>query len=395
MSNHSVPVVRITEIQPHPNADRLEIVYVLGYQAISLKGQFQVGDLAIYIPPDSIVPEREEFSFVWERDGGGQPRNLVPGEPVPEKYRRVTAKKLRKEWSEGLLMPISIAHDLPSGKFLAEGDDVVERLGIEHWNPPEDQEEDREASIRQSKTRPRSLKGWFYFIKNWSVRILTLGYYDPWGNCGGSNEKAPKNTPPVYDVENFKHHKDVFVEGEEVVVTEKIHGSNARYLFVKNALWETGHLYAGSRKLWKSPTSSNIWRDVLAFNPEITRWLTDNPGYTLYGEVVPTQGGFEYGHKKIEPWLYVFDILTPKGDWLAYTDARPMTAGYSIDWVPLLYMGPYNFEKIESLVDGPTKTGGSNIREGVVIKTNPERHARGLGRVQLKIVSNKYLEKEQ
>ena len=390
MSNHAIPVVRINEILKHPNADQLGLVEIGGFQVVVRLEQFKPGDLAYYVPPDSIVPERPEFNFVWERDGSGQLRVLPEGEPVPERYRRVTVRKFRKEWSEGLLMPLGAWNEK-----LNEGDDIAERLGITHWNPPEDQEEDREASIRQSKTRPRSLKGWFYFIKNWSVRILTLGYYDPWGNCGGSNEKAPRNTPPVYDVENFKHHKDVFVEGEEVVVTEKIHGSNARYLFAKSNLFETGHLYAGSRKLWKSPTSSNIWRDVLAFNPEITRWLTDNPGYTLYGEVVPTQGGFEYGHKKTEPWLYVFDILTPKGEWLAYTDARPMTAGYSIDWVPLLYMGPYNFEKIESLVDGPTKTGGSNIREGVVIKTNPERHARGLGRVQLKIVSNKYLEKEQ
>jgi len=393
LSTHNIPVVKIEEIQPHPNADRLELVFVLGYQVVVQKGQFKIGDLAIYIPPDSIVPERPEFSFVWEKDGSGQPRNLPEGVSVPEKYRRITVKKLRKEWSEGLLMPISIAHDLPSGKFLTEGDDVAERLGIEHWNPPDDPEvAAREASVRQSKTMPRSLKGWYYFLKNWSLRLLSLGFYDPWGNTGGGNEKAPRNTPPVYDVENLKNYADVFVPGEQVVVTEKIHGSNARYLY--QASFGSGHVYAGSRQLWKSPTSNSIWREVLKFNPEIERWLRDNPGYTLYGEVVPTQGGFEYGHKKTEPWFYAFDILSPEGKWLNYSDARPMTAGYDIEWVPLLYMGPYDAERIQSHVDGPTRTGANHIREGVVIKTDPERHAHGLGRVQLKLVSNEYLKKE-
>ena len=391
MSNHSVPVVRINEILKHPNADQLGLVEIGGFQVVVRLEQFQPGDLAVYIPPDSIVPEISQFQFVWERDGSGQPRALVPGEPVPEKYRRVTVRKFRKEWSEGLLMPISSFGALNT--LTPEGTDVAEIIGVTHWNPPDDPEvAAREASVRQSKTMPRSLNGWYYFLKNWSLRILSLGFYDPWGNTGGGNEKAPRNTPPVYDVENLKNYADVFVPGEQVVVTEKIHGSNARYLY--QASFGSGHVYAGSRQLWKSPTSNSIWREVLKFNPEIERWLRDNPGYTLYGEVVPTQGGFEYGHKKTEPWFYAFDILSPEGKWLNYSDARPMTAGYDIEWVPLLYMGPYDAERIQSHVDGPTRTGANHIREGVVIKTDPERHAHGLGRVQLKLVSNEYLKKE-
>ena len=36
----------------------------------------------------------------------------------------------------------------------------------------------------------------------------------------------------------------------------------------------------------------------------------------------------------------------------------------------------------------------ANIREGVVITPLIERHVRGLGRLQLKLVSNAYLEKD-
>ena len=419
MSQHQAKVVRITEILKHPNADSLGLVEIGGFQVVVRLDQFKPGDLAIYIEPDSVVPEIPQFKFVWEWDGAGNLREWKESEqPVPEKWRRITVRKFRKEWSEGLLMAVTDFPELWSesreynqedagGSLLCtfEGDDVAELLGITHWNPPEDQEEgDRDPSIKQSRTRPKSLKGWIYFLKNWAIKIITLGQYDPWDNCGGTNEKAPKNTPPIYDVENFKHYQDVFVPaydtpegtvpGERVVVTEKIHGSNGRFLFQPDLLGG-GRMYAGSRKLWKKAGSTNIWRKILETNPDIMRWCVANPNYTLYGEAVPTQGGFEYGHKKEEPHLYVFDIRTPDGHWVTYTDARQMTGGYDIEWAPLLYHGPYDLEKILPLVDGKTKTGANHIREGVVIRTEPERHVRGLGRVQLKIVSNKYLEKEQ
>lgn len=62
--------------------------------------------------------------------------------------------------------------------------------------------------------------------------------------------------------------------------------------------------------------------------------------------------------------------------------------------VPLLYRGPFNLAVIKSFVDGNSVIGGAkHIREGIVVKADPERVARGLGRAQLKLVSNVYLEK--
>jgi len=65
------------------------------------------------------------------------------------------------------------------------------------------------------------------------------------------------------------------------------------------------------------------------------------------------------------------------------------------EWVPILYRGPFDLEKILSLVDGPSMVhGAKHMREGIVIRPVVEREARNLGRVQLKIVSNKFLEKD-
>ena len=54
-STHRVNIVRIDEVLPHPNADTLGIVYIGGYQVVVKLDDFKVGDLAIYIQPDTIV----------------------------------------------------------------------------------------------------------------------------------------------------------------------------------------------------------------------------------------------------------------------------------------------------------------------------------------------------
>jgi hypothetical protein len=40
-SNHQANVVRIGEILPHPNADKLELTMVGGYQVVIGKGNFK------------------------------------------------------------------------------------------------------------------------------------------------------------------------------------------------------------------------------------------------------------------------------------------------------------------------------------------------------------------
>lgn len=64
-------------------------------------------------------------------------------------------------------------------------------------------------------------------------------------------------------------------------------------------------------------------------------------------------------------------------------------------WVPVLYTGPFDWEVIKTLVDGPTTVpGAKGIREGIVIRPLKERHVRGLGRLILKVVSSEFLLKD-
>ena len=57
MAEFTVPVVQIVSISPIENADAIEVAQVLDYRCVVKKGEYQVGDLAVYIPEAAIVPE--------------------------------------------------------------------------------------------------------------------------------------------------------------------------------------------------------------------------------------------------------------------------------------------------------------------------------------------------
>lgn len=112
----------IKQVRAHPNADRLDLVKVLGYQCVTQKGLYKEGDIVIYIQPDSILPE----------------------EPWAEEYRkyspkRIKAVKLRFEWSEGIIVSKDLVKDVIDTSIFNEsqiGLDVSEMLNIKHYEPP-------------------------------------------------------------------------------------------------------------------------------------------------------------------------------------------------------------------------------------------------------------------
>lgn len=113
MSEFHVEVVRLGKIETHPNADLLEITRVHGgYPCILKKGDFKEGDLAVYIPIDTTLPDVEMFAFLDAKD-----------------RKRLRAKRLRGVFSMGL-----VVHALPD---MVEGQDVAERLGIVKYEAPE------------------------------------------------------------------------------------------------------------------------------------------------------------------------------------------------------------------------------------------------------------------
>jgi len=115
-------IEKLISVEPHPNADRLDLVKVLGYQCVTERGLHKAGDVIIYIQPDSVLPEDAEWAESY--------RKYSP--------KRIKAVKLRGEWSEGIIVKLS---QIPALAALSRaedrvGEDVAERIGATHYEPP-------------------------------------------------------------------------------------------------------------------------------------------------------------------------------------------------------------------------------------------------------------------
>lgn len=124
-------IEKIVAVKDHPNADRLDLVQILGYQCVAQKGLYVGGETIVYIKPDSVLPE-EPWAESWKK--------LAPS--------RIRAIKLRDEWSEGIIVPFDLlpAKIVDQLKTLSIGDNVSELLNIQHYVPKEPQDLDALSS---------------------------------------------------------------------------------------------------------------------------------------------------------------------------------------------------------------------------------------------------------
>jgi RNA ligase (TIGR02306 family) len=152
--NKDATLELIGEVKAHPDADRLDLVKILGFQCVTQKGLYKGGELVVYIRPDA----------------------LLPVEPWTEEYRkyspkRIKAVKLRGEWSEGIIVPIEI---LPqevqaklSQRFAPEGEgigsDVSDILGVTHYEPPAPQDLKAKGGLPYGipKTDEERFENWY------------------------------------------------------------------------------------------------------------------------------------------------------------------------------------------------------------------------------------------
>ena len=221
-----------------------------------------------------------------------------------------------------------------------------------------------------------------------AAEALGVIHYEPTFEDTGENEPAPENIfRQSYDIENFNNYGPLLQPGEEVVVTEKIHGQNARFV------WRNDRLYCGSRTDWKREHSESTFWIAIKNHPEIVEFLKANTDCMVYGEVYGNQRKYKYGLTKDKARICVFDIIRGN-QWLSYDEFARLVAEWNMPTAPFVYRGPFDESKLRELAEGESLVpGAGHIREGIVIKPIIERTTPELGRVQLKMISNKYLTK--
>lgn len=209
MAKFEVKVVRINDVKDHPNADRLSLIKIGGYNVISAKMEngdhrYKVGDLVVYVPENSLVPEYLLKKGFWDEKKG---IGFLAG-PLGNRVKPVT---LRGILSEGIIFPTIMLYN--------SAGNAAEVLGISKSTFTRWLELHEECAVVGDNdelmvvTEGTDVSEFLNIVK-WEPEVPTNMAGDIVGHIG----------PVRYDIENIKKYNQVFVEGEMVYMTEKLHG---------------------------------------------------------------------------------------------------------------------------------------------------------------------------
>lgn len=369
--NFKVPVTIIREIKPHSNAEKLELATIYGFQVIVPKGVYKANDVIVYAPVDSILPSKLESIL------------FAPDAKVKLHKGRIRQIKLRGLASQGMVINPSdvmelIADYAKANKMkeikIEPEQDLATILGITKYdpNPPSEQK----AAVKRNKPKENPL-------------------FHKYGGC-----------------ENIKWQPDFF-QGLEVVVQEKLHGTNARYGLLPNkpnTLWKkflnllnllpkTEYTYGSNNVQLQSKGYTGYYDDNYYAKMGRTYGLDKKIplGYTIYGEIIGPgiQANYHYGLPEGRHDLVMFDAKFYDGEktrWLNPDEVTKLADSLGLKTVPELYRGPYDLEKIKEMAKGDSVYAPSQkVREGVVIKSVTEYHDEYHGKKARKLISEDYL----
>lgn len=342
---------KIDALNPIEGADAIEAATIGGWKVVVKKGEFTVGDLAVYCEIDSWIPT-ELAPFLSK---GKEPRVYegIRGE-------RLRTVKLRGQLSQGLLLPVFndvtgtylMIYTDETGEYsltVAEGDDVSEALGIVKWEMP----------------------------MNAQLAGMARGNFP---------SQIPKTDQER--VQNLKREiAQAAKDGLEFEVTEKLEGSSMTVYLID------GEFGVCSRNLdLKEEGGTTFWE--VARRDDIEgkmRAVPTGGDFAIQGELIGPgiQGNI---YKLSRPEFRVFDVYNISGGfYMNPADRRALIAMMGLLHVPvmmtsLLLVVDKSVEDILQWADAKSVMGDITgpWREGIVFKQVD-------GGMTFKAISNKYL----
>lgn len=338
-------VSKISLMFPIEGADKIELAQVEGWTSIVQKGIHKVGDKVLCITTDAVIPD-----ILCEKWGVGS---------YLRKGNRVRTIRLKGAISECIFIP------LPSPCPYNEGKDMMKEFNIFKYEPP--------------------------------VRIFL--------DKGGRKHKY-KDNPHFHVYYKFPNQKNVpnmFKDGDNVVISRKLHGTNARYGWVKKtkiSLWDKVRMWfgkqyldkefvVGSHNVQKGSDSNgfydtNVWQEV-ADKYKVKEKLWDivkdmdkdefGDGVIIYGEIYgPGIQGSQYHYNQKQHELALFDIEI-NNKYLGHDAFMCISHMLNLPVVEILHDGPWTKEVQDSFVLNQFIEGTKTPHEGVVVKcVTGDRH---------------------
>uniref|UniRef100_A0A7S3H891 RNA ligase domain-containing protein n=1 Tax=Spumella elongata TaxID=89044 RepID=A0A7S3H891_9STRA len=337
-------VVRVLQLLPIPGKDLIELAVIKGWKCIVKKGEFAVGDLAIYLAIGS-VPDFEDANFAFLKQ-----KNL----------NRIKTIKMGGVISQGLLGPLVwlTARGMTDLSEIKEGDDVATAMGVTKYIPPEES-----------------------------------GQYAP-------SDNAKKRDPfpdyvPKTDATRLQHAPDYYFEaiaGKEIVITRKEDGCSATFI-----CYENNFMLCGRNFVWDTVDAGCAHYFSIAAQYGLADSLPAlGRNLAIQGEICGPKINANR-HKLTQTRFSVFDIYDiDQQQYLGFDDMCAVCTTLGLTTVPLLYRGPATGAVPSLTVDAflqlseNTLYGPGIPAEGIVVKLDPVP-SDVASRVVFKVISNKYL----
>ena len=340
-------IQRVWNVEPIPDADKIELAHVLGWQCVVNKGEFKPMDLGVYFEIDSFLPVREEFEFLRS---SSYKKTDIMGEGF-----RLKTMKFRGQISQGLLLPLSLFPEIPADINL--GMDVSEILGV------------RKYEIEEKATTGGNVIG-------------TLPYDVP-----HTDETRVQAEPDL--IQEFK--------GLWFYISTKMDGSSHSVSLDEDGFHVTGHNYE-----YKDDGSSAFYRLVnsMDLRDKVIAYVKENglKTLTIQGELCAP--GIQQNRLKLKkPEWYVFTVRVD-GKRVALYRMQEICKALGLKTVPIEEIGydlPLVYPNVDALLkraEGEYQNGGN--KEGIVVRpVEPVFSETISASLSMKVINNKYLLKQK
>jgi len=334
MDRQMASIQKCVALSPIDGADKIEKATILGWECVVKKGEFNVGDLGVYIEIDSIVPNTPAFEFLKER-----------------KFR-VRTIKLRGQVSQGLFMPISA---FPELKHVTEGQDVSKKLGVTKYDPEE---------IVGQSTQPKKRPWWFYILVRIPfVRDLILRKVK-----GGGGYSFPTHLVPKTDETRLQAFGPDFLETYKdlpISITQKMDGSSL------TMIWHKGKLSVCSRNVWFPTYKNNAFWNIIkeiGFTEKFLK-IGKMTNFALQGELCgPGIQGNKYKLEK--PTLFIYGIW----DMVRREYLNPNELRFAVESFRSLLGNPEALQYVDELERATTIGAiGTTVDEWIAYATTKNR----------------------
>ena len=389
-------VVKVTDITPIEGADRVELAHINGWQVMVKKGEYKVGDLAVYFEIDSKLPETEPFEFMSKY-----------------KYRVKTQKFIKGSvLSQGLIMtPVELGL-----KDVKEGDFLTDKLGVTYYEAEDNirkADNKKLAELKADKfmekwAREHKFLSKFSFIREWRRKKFLKKYFAKQKKTGDwpfwvtkTDEERIQNLPALF----IDNHKRYFV-------TEKIDGTSTTFTMAQAPKKKRHAIVCSRNVVFNTPekekqnyykdTDGNVYVEMFEkydINKVLNYILDEHPDYefiTIQGE---TYGGTIQKRKYCEDHRFaVFNYIYKKkgeapvrlnpGQMYDQIKTINLNLGINLETVPILgqmTLEGYDCDMLLKYAEGVSEIDKLS-REGLVFRDME-------GKESFKAVSNSFLEK--